>query len=410
MERTEKNSILDAISKKENWDKFLAYKTEHRHLNKEGQKQLEDYITNGKYMEAYESIKAGTFPGEYARKKYINKSGTKKKRVVYSYSQDINIALKFIAHYIYVYDDKLETNCYAFRKNHGVKQALSRLTKDKSIQKMYCFKADIKDYFNSIDVDMLLEKMDFIKADDPMLYGVFERILTEKHILFSDHVIVEEHGAMAGIPIAPFFANIYLTEMDGFFESKKIRYFRYSDDVLIFGETLEKLEEYKEFFADFLKKHNLSVNRGKVSTKLPGEKLDFLGFSYEKGKLDLSDNTKKKIKGKIKRKAEALRRWQRKKGLDSEKAAIGFINAMNKKFFGYGDTEEFTWERWFFPNLTVTDGLKEVDHYMQQYIRYCVTGRHYKGNYRITYEKMKEWGYINLVHAYYEWHKKELEK
>lgn len=81
---------------------------------------------------------------------------------------------------------------------------------------------------------------------------------------------------------------------------------------------------------------------------------------------------------------------------------------MNRKFFGYKDEDEFTWERWFFPNLTVTDGLKEIDHYMQQYIRYCVTGRHYKGNYRITYEQMKEWGYKNLVHSYYEWHKQEL--
>ena len=143
-----------------------------------------------------------------------------------------------------------------------------------------------------------------------------------------------------------------------------------------------------------------------MTTKAPGEKVDFLGFSYEKGKLDLSENTKKKIKGKIKRKAEALRRWQRKKGLSEEKAAIGFINAMNKKFFGYGNEDEFTWERWFFPNLTVVDGLKEVDQYMQQYIRYCVTGRHYKGNYRITYEQMKKWGYINLVHAYYEYNTK----
>ena len=38
---------------------------------------------------------------------------------------------------------------------------------------------------------------------------------------------------------------------------------------------------------------------------------------------------------------------------------------------------------------------------MQEYIRYIITGRHYKGNYRITYEQMKEWGYRSLVHEYY---------
>lgn len=410
MEVQEKNSILDAICKKEKWEEFLAYKTEHRHLDKKEQKLLEEYIAGEKYLSAYEKLKNGTFPGEYATKKFINKSGTKKKRVVYSFSDDINLALKFIAHYLYVYDDKLEENCYAFRKNHGVKQALGRLKGIRKLPGMYCFKADIHNYFNSIDVPLLLEKMDFLREDDAVLYGVFERILLEKCVNFSGSIIVEERGAMAGIPIAPFLANIYLQKVDHIFNEKGIVYFRYSDDVLIFADSAEELAEYKQLFYDQLKEHKLTVNLSKVSEKSPGEKLEFLGFSYENGRLDLSENTKRKIKGKIKRKAEALRRWQRKKGLAPEKAAIGFINAMNKKFFGYGDEEEFTWERWFFPNLTVTDGLKEVDHYMQQYIRYCVTGRHYKGNYKITYEQMKEWGYKNLVHSYYEWHKREHNK
>ncbi len=407
MEITKKNSILEAISSREKWDEFLAYKTERRHLDKKEQKLLEDYIAGRKYLAAYEKLKNGTFPGEYATKKFINKSGTKKKRVVYSFSDDVNLALKFIAHYLYVYDDRLEENCYAFRKKHGIKQALRQLTKERRLPKMYCFKADIHDYFNSVDVPLLLEKMDFIKEEDPILYAVFERVLAEKRVHFGGHTILEEHGAMAGIPIAPFFANIYLQKVDHIFNEKGIVYFRYSDDVLIFADSLEELSEYKELFYALLKEHKLAINPSKVSERAPGEKIEFLGFSYENGRLDLSENTKRKIKGKIKRKAEALRRWQRKKGLTPEKAAIGFINAMNRKFFGYGDEEEFTWERWFFPNLTVTDGLKEVDHYMQQYIRYCVTGRHYKGNYKITYEQMKDWGYKNLVHSYYEWHKRE---
>ena len=44
---------------------------------------------------------------------------------------------------------------------------------------------------------------------------------------------------------------------------------------------------------------------------------------------------------------------------------------------------------------------KELDEYMQQYVRWCVSGRHYKGNYRISYEDMKNWGYKSLVHEYH---------
>lgn len=407
MEVMETVSVLHAISQKENWEEFLAYKTERQHLNQKEQSLIEDYVKNEKYIEAARQIEAGTFPNEYAQKKFVNKSGTRKKRVVYSFSEDTNITLKFIAHYLYVYDNIFEKNCYAFRKNYGVKQALGRLMSGRRFSQMYCYKVDIQDYFNSIDVDLLLEKMKFIMESDPMLYGVFQRILQEKRVRFENRIIVEEHGAMAGIPIAPFFANIYLQSVDRLFYEKKVDYFRYSDDVLIFADSKEQLDEYKMIFAIQLKEHKLTVNPTKVSEKIPGEAIEFLGFAYCEGRLDLSENTKTKIKGKIKRKAEALRRWQRKKGLAPEKAAIGFINAMNKKFFGYKDDDDFTWERWFFPNLTVTDGLKEIDHYMQEYIRYCVTGRHYKGNFRITYEQMKDWGYRNLVHAYYEFHKQE---
>lgn len=407
MELMKKTSVLQAILQREKWEEFLAYKTERQHLNQNEQSLIEDYIKNEKYIEAARQIETGTFPKEYALKKYVNKSGTRKKRVVYSFSDDTNITLKFIAHHLYVYDDIFEKNCYAFRRNHGVKQALGRLMSRRKFSQMYCYKVDIQDYFNSIDVELLLEKMEFIKESDPMLYSVFQRILQEKRIRFENCIIVEEHGAMAGIPIAPFFANIYLQSVDRIFYEKKIDYFRYSDDVLIFADSKEQLDEYKMLFTTLLKEHKLTVNPTKVSERIPGETIEFLGFAYCEGQMDLSENTKLKIKGKIKRKAEALRRWQRQKGLAGEKAAIGFINAMNKKFFGYKDDDDFTWERWFFPNLTVTDGLLEIDHYMQQYIRYCVTGRHYKGNYKITYEQLKDWGYRNLVHEYYEFRKRE---
>ena len=80
---------------------------------------------------------------------------------------------------------------------------------------------------------------------------------------------------------------------------------------------------------------------------------------------------------------------------------------MNNKFYGGRDKEldmdEFTWCRWFFPNITTDVSLKEIDEYMQQYIRYIITGRHYKGNYRITYNQLKEWGYRSLVHEYYKY-------
>ena len=40
---------------------------------------------------------------------------------------------------------------------------------------------------------------------------------------------------------------------------------------------------------------------------------------------------------------------------------------------------------------------------MQEYLRYLYSGRHYKGNYKITYEMLKKIGYRNLVNEYYKY-------
>ena len=56
-------------------------------------------------------------------------------------------------------------------------------------------------------------------------------------------------------------------------------------------------------------------------------------------------------------------------------------------------------------SYAVTGDKTYYDEYMQEYIRYVITGRHYKGNYRITYRQLKAWGYRSLVHEYYSWKK-----
>ena len=246
------------------------------------------------------------------------------------------------------------------------------------------------------------------------LYLLFSKILREDRVQENGRVLLEQHGAMAGTPISPFFANVYLREVDYYFMQHDIPYFRYSDDILIFADTKKELQELQQELYQQIADLKLTINPDKVHISAPGETWEFLGFCYRDGEIDLSDTTIRKMKAKIKRKADALRRWQRGKGLSGEKAAIGLIRSMNRKFFGSNapserqnpmdpedDKNDFTWSRWFFPNLTVDTGLKTIDTYLQEYIRYTVTGRHYKGNYRIRYETLKDWGYRSLVHEYY---------
>ena len=46
---------------------------------------------------------------------------------------------------------------------------------------------------------------------------------------------------------------------------------------------------------------------------------------------------------------------------------------------------------------------------MQEYLRYLSSGRHRKGNFRITYEQLKRLGYTPLTAEYYRWKKENKE-
>ncbi|MDE5910661.1 MAG: hypothetical protein K2H52_18365 [Lachnospiraceae bacterium] len=403
-------SILHKSASEENWLDFLNYKIEKQHLAKAEEAQFRQFIDRKAYLPLCRAWQEGRFPSELPVKRTVNKEGTEKKRVVYSFEGEEGIFLKFIAFCLYRYDDLFCDNCYAFRRGIGAGSAITRLKMDQRVAKSYCLKVDISNYFNSIQVEKLLSKLLFVKRDDYLLYQLFEKILLEERVRSEGGILYEKHGAMAGTPVSPFFANVYLKDVDAFFEREGILYFRYSDDILLFADSLEELRLRKKQLEEALMELELKLNPDKVSLYSPGEEISFLGFCCQKGEIDLSAHTIRKTKARIRRKAEALRRWQREKGLSGEKAAIGFIRAMNRKFYGRGGKEkeswdEFSWNKWFFPNLTVDTGLREIDAYMQEYIRYTVTGRHYKGNYRIRYETMKKWGYRSLVHEFYEWRK-----
>lgn len=399
-------TVMELASREEAWRDFLCYKLDKQHLRADEEAEIRQFIENAAYLHLCDAWREGGFPSQCPRKSVVNKAGTRKKRIVYSFEGEEGILLKFIAFQLYRYDGLFCDNCYAFRRSCGVRDAMKRLLAYRKIGQSWCLKVDVSNYFNSIDVEILLRKLCFVRDDEPELYDLFGRILLNKTVLYKGQKVEDDHGAMAGIPVAPFFANVYLSSTDTFFEKERVPYFRYSDDILLFADSREELERRREQLYAQLQDMGLSVNQDKVHIAAPGEYWDFLGFGYRDGGLDLSENTIRKTKARIRRKAEALRRWQRKKGLSADKAAIGLIHAMNRKFFGgnegEGSEDDFTWSRWFFGSLTTDRGLKEIDAYLQEYIRYAVTGRHYKGNYRITYEQMKAWGYRSLVHEFWE--------
>ena len=395
-------SIIKQLTQQDVWEEFLAYRLLKGRFTWHEFYEADRYVEREEYLPLAQKIVQGEGLG-IPKKKIINKMGTGKKRVVYSFAPDEMTILKLLAFKLYDYDKWFSPNCYAFRRGVKASDAVFDIIHAIGDQKMWAYKLDIHNYFNSIPIDILLPMLKEMMTNDLPLYHFFERMLTNDRVIYNGETIQEKHGVMAGTPTSPFLANVYLKAVDKHFHDAHVTYARYSDDIIIFAPDLDTLEEHKNQMASFLRQYQLVINPDKERIYSPNEAYEFLGFKCHGRNIDISEATIKKTKGKIKRAAKSLMRWSSKKNIEPEKAMKGLINHFNRVFYEDGDTEMLTWSRWFFPVINQTNGLKEIDHYLQQNIRFLSTGKHNKTNYKTDYTQLKQLGYKSLVNEYYKY-------
>ena len=394
------DSIITQLVDQKAWEELLARRLLKGFYTWRGFEEADSFVAERKYLPVAQRIAQSESLG-IPVKKTVNKVGTNKKRVVYTFGSDEMRALSLISFLLYRYDSHFAPNCYAFRQGLRPQDAIRSVNKALEHQPMWAYKLDIHDYFNSISIELLLPMLAEIFADDPPLYRFFEQMLTDDHVLYNGKVIEEKHGIMAGTPTSPFLANVFLSAVDHHFNKVGVVYARYSDDIILFAPDRDTLEQHKATLLGFLEQYQLVVNPDKERVYTPEEPFEFLGFRCHGNKVGISTVTVKKMKGKISRRARALMRWRKRKGISAEKAMKAMIDHYNRKFFDDNDPDDLTWSRWYFPVINQTDGLKEIDQYLQQNIRFLSTGRHSKANYRVDYDTLKLLGYRSLVNEFY---------
>ena len=392
-------TLLDELSKPERWEEYLAYKRDGGHLTRAEQADLEAFISDRGYLPVCERLCGG---GCFSvpEKKLISKMNTSRKRAVYTFPRDENYVLKLLTYLLLrEYDSVFPDNLYSFRVRYGVSRAVGRLLSQPGLNHKYTYKTDVSDYFNSIDVEQMLEMLKEVLAKDPQLYEVFCRLLRDPRVSDGGQIVEERKGVMAGTPVSVFLANVYLADLDRQFPA--LTYARYSDDIILFADSMDQAEQGRDRILSALREKGLSVNPEKEVFTSPGERWTFLGISYLDGEIDVSPASADKLKAKIRRKGRALRRWMARKGATGEQAAKGFIRAVNRKFFRASSSSELTWTRWYFPLINTDRTLKQIDAHVQRWARYAATGSHGKSAYGFRYEDMKRLGYVSLVNAWY---------
>ena len=399
-------SLLDILSDEGAWIDFYEQKVDPSYFRISDAQELFQYVRGKRYLPVVERI----FSGEglsVPQKKRIAKSVTSKKRIVYSLPDDEATVLKLLTWLmIRKYDWFLSDNLYSFRPNYGAKDALRKLTSNPKIPQCYSYKLDVRNYFNSIDIGLLLPVLKQLFSDDLPLYEFLSSQLSDPRAIDNDTVIKEQKGVMAGMPYAVFFANVYLTRLDREFEKiPNVVYCRYSDDIIIFAKEKDTLDTAKEKLLNMLAELRLEVNPDKVVETVPSQPWTFLGFECNGKEIDVSKVSVGKIKAKMRRKARSLDRWRREKGKDGWMAARAFIKHFNRKLYTSESNSEVNWSWWYFPMITTEKSLKEIDAYMQDCVRFVATGSRTKSRFNFTYDQMKELGLQSLVNRWFAYKK-----
>jgi len=157
----------------------------------------------------------------------------------------------------------------------------------------FCFKADIKHYFQEIEREILL--------------NILKRKIKDEKTINLIKLILDNFDSKKGMPLgnltSQFFANVYLNELDFFVKQRlKVKYYiRYVDDFIILSSSKERLIIWKEHINNFLKENlklELHSEKSKIGALHKG--IDFVGFIiFYKFKL-LRKRNFRKIKYRIK--------------------------------------------------------------------------------------------------------------
>ena len=393
-------TLLSQLSDKERWESFYEYKTTLA-VRGSFETELRGFIDRADFLPVCRAIEEGA-PCPLPVRSVISKMSSQKKRVVYTYPEPWNTVFKMLTWLLLrKYDGIFADNLWSFRPGRTAKEAVKKLAAAQDRRGLYSYKADVSDYFNSIPVPLMTAELGSVLKDDVRLRAFLCGLLRETRVCDRGTVKEERKGIMAGTPLAAFYANVFLRELDRRFETAGIPYARYSDDIILFAATPEERDGHAAYVRSFLADRGLAVNPSKETFASPEDGWVFLGFSYRRGKIDIAPASVKKLKGKMRRKTRALKRWSDRGGHGGEKAAKAFIRIFNRKLFENAGENDLTWARWYFPALNTTDGLRRIDAYAQECVRYLLTGTRTKARFNARYADLKALGYRSLVHEYY---------
>jgi len=283
-----------------------------------------------RYVEELETdLKAGRYRPQGVRRTHIPKAGGGQRPLGIPTVKDriVQGALKRVLEPIFEWEF-LDVS-YGFRPGRSAKEALRAVDRALKEENTWVVDADLKEYFDSIPHEALMEELRE-RISDGRVLAVIEAYLGQD--------IFEElkrwtptRGTPQGAVLSPLLANLYLHGLDRWMSERGYRIVRYADDFVILcaeqGEAQGALEQIQIWTAA----HGLTLHPDKTRVgdcRQRGQGFEFLGYRFEGGRRWVRKKSLKVLKEKLRAKT------RRSRGA-SLVQIVAELNPMLRGWFGY---------------------------------------------------------------------------
>ncbi|GAB5510425.1 MAG: hypothetical protein Rhims3KO_18260 [Hyphomicrobiales bacterium] len=178
-----------------------------------------------------------------------------------------------------IFEPLFEDGSFAYRPNRGVQQAVARIERWRNKGYDVVIEADIVSYFDNIDHEILLEKLNGVLANQegwPPLQALLEQLLREQARALG----TPGKGLVQGSPLSPLLSNLYLDALDEEMESHSVKIVRFADDFVLLCKSQAKARATLNHCIRVLDQHDLQLHEEGTRIVSFDRGFDFIGYLF----------------------------------------------------------------------------------------------------------------------------------
>jgi group II intron reverse transcriptase/maturase len=177
------------------------------------------------------------------------------------------------------YDADLAPQSYAYRHGKGALKAVAAV-QQACRQASHVLRADIKDFFDTIEHDALRAVLKDRDVAAPVENLIMDLICAARFDGVScQHPLA---GVPQGSPLSPVLSNLYLDAFDQVLALDYPRFLRYADDLVVFCESADEASAAMRRLGDLLNQIGLTLSTDKTRVYSVDTGFLFLGFVFNR--------------------------------------------------------------------------------------------------------------------------------